>query len=97
MGAEFTVSADIAAWTDIPYINPKIMGGIDFVNLMSYFFDASGSLVQYQSALSKLHSWGFNNSQINLGIPFYDSEQSEWEFPCVHRTCYENIICPLLY
>ena len=58
MGDKFTVSVDIAAWTDHPYVNPaKMKSGVDFVNLMSYFFSKQGSLDQYVNALNKLRLW----------------------------------------
>jgi hypothetical protein len=78
MGAKFTVSADIAAWTSYPWITPKLMGGIDFVNAMTYFFDASGSIEAYRQAGAKIEKWGFDRAKINLGVPFYDSKESGW-------------------
>lgn len=72
----FAVSADIAAWTSYPYITPSKMGskesGIDFVNLMSYFFASNGSLAKYDAAIKTCLGWGFERDRLNIGIPFYD-------------------------
>lgn len=79
----FVVSADISTWTDIPYVSPSMMGvnatsGLDFVNVMSYFFSEIGSLDEYSGALDKVERWGFEPTRVNLGVPYYDSKQSAW-------------------
>ena len=80
LGPGSVVSADIAVWTDFPYVNPKRTGfkSLDFVNVMTYFFDDAGKIDQYQEAAATLTSWGYPLSTVNLGVPFYDSKQSDW-------------------
>ena len=78
MGAGFAVSADIAAWTDAPYVIAAALPSPIFVNLMSYFFSASGAIDEYIAACATVKGWGFPNAQVNVGIPFYDSAQGAW-------------------
>jgi hypothetical protein len=49
IGPTRVVSADIAVWTDFPWVNPAHPGfaEIDFVNVMTYFWDVDGSVAQY--------------------------------------------------
>lgn len=82
VAVKVAAGSDVAAWTSIPYITPAKMGppgaGIDFVNLMSYFFSAAGSMQSYIDGAAKLRAWGFSASRVNLGVPYYDSGQGAW-------------------
>ena len=82
MAVKVAAGSDVAAWTSIPYITPAKMGppgaGIDFVNLMSYFFSAAGSMQAYIDGAAKLRAWGFSASRVNLGVPYFDSGQGAW-------------------
>ena len=80
VGSEHCVSADIAVWTAFPWVNPLRPGyaTLDFLNVMTYFFSATGSISQYQDAGQTLLGWGFPLASLNLGVPYYTSKQSAW-------------------
>ena len=80
IGPDLVVSADIAVWTDFPWVNPKHprYGTIDYLNVMTYYWSATGSIEKYEAATAKLREWGFPLASLNLGVPFYTSNQGTW-------------------
>lgn len=80
IGPDLVVSADIAVWTDFPWVNPKHPGyaTLDYLNIMTYYWSATGSINKYEEATAKLRNWGFPLASLNLGLPFYTSKQNSW-------------------
>lgn len=80
IGPDLVVSADIAVWTDFPWVNPKRPGyaTLDYLNIMTYYWSTTGSIQKYQDATAKLRGWGFPLASLNLGVPFYTSKQGTW-------------------